>query len=1438
MVGVRRFCTPVGLPVHLGEDGFLADPETNIGRAAAPQLTSFEQVATGSVVVLLGEPGAGKTSALHQATDQRDPLVVDLELVADADEFKVSVLDPLIADEVLWQSGPVTSAEDKPVDAILAPLGAPPPAHVLDDDGVPEPEPAVDLVGRAVVVLDNVERCPMAPKRLAASLMDLLGRVKPGRLSLLLACRTSEWPTELEARLRAQVPDVCVVELAPLRHADVRSIAAERGGDPDGFLTAVVAAGATALAIVPITLELLIEIYGRDRQLPASSADLYEQGLLCLADEPDRARREERRRDRRDPLSPQRRIAVATRIAAWSQLCGYAGVFRDQPAARHMLREGDLVGGVEPMAAGDIRVDSLAVADALDSPLFTGGIDRVALRHHTVAAYLAALYLVRHGVAEQQLHSLLIAPIGDTAAIYPSLRETAAWLVVLAPNQHRWLIEVDAETIGSYPYAIDSPDVRRALVDHLLDLAGRDALRSRPGSIRQYARLAHPGLIQQLRPVLAGGSPLQKEITFQLAAAAEAADLVDDLLRLASDNTASDHVRARAASTASALNRAAAAPRLRDLLTSPADPQGEDMLGALLSATWPEVLTVEELLGALRPDTPNRVTGYTLFLWQLPDLLRDHDLPAVLDWAATIPASHPPATAPMRPDNLVHALITRAWRAGNRDALVASLATVLHRCLRDDLPVEVPTLSSTPGSADEIARRHLIEHLVDLAESTDDIARLAYSPMARSLGLLRLEDLAWLLAHESDTAQADGGLWRVLIRAVFSPMDPQHQLLAWQWEGTSIWDEVFAGWLAAIPLDSDRARELRTEHDRKAQRAAERAAERAAHRQNTVTGLRQLLDHAERGEPDAFWRLCWSMQLDPDTEAGITMWGDDLTERPGYAALPPADQARVLPAAELYLDIQHPNTDEWIDSANTVDYRAQAGYLAFALLHRHAPNRLAALPARTWRTWAAALLWFDASSANAGNPDCKKRLLGLLAERAADAVIDPAVRLLRARSAAGSAARELTFLATCWTESLSSALTTELPGLFTGGDGENFDTVLHLLLTQNHGDAERYARDLIAPGCDLSNPLTRHAARVLIVTGPERAWPLVFTSMQATPQWGRELIMDLSRDWIHPKLPVSLDEPDLARLYAWLLTQFPPNNSPVPVGFHGIGREEQARYWQERVLYQLAERGTEQAVHELQALAREYPQYGGLRRAHLHALESHRHDHWAPTTLPVLRALLADSDRRYVRNDLQLRNLVLTALADIQRTMQAETPQAIFLWNEYPNGTTPAWRPKSENDISDYVAGQLRLRLRDSGVVVNREIEIARTSSQGIGDRVDLLVTATAPHNPAVTRPDFCTVVIEVKGCWNRGLLTSMEKQLALDYLPTVGTNYGIYLIGWFPLDQWDNTDARTKSVPRGDQSSLFDELRQQARLLGEQLSVDIVPFVLDAERRRKASRR
>ncbi|WTO38775.1 hypothetical protein OG399_32350 [Streptomyces achromogenes] len=44
-------------------------------------------------------------------------------------------------------------------------------------------------------------------------------------------------------------------------------------------------------------------------------------------------------------------------------------------------------------------------------------------------------------------------------------------------------------------------------------------------------------------------------------------------------------------------------------------------------------------------------------------------------------------------------------------------------------------------------------------------------------------------------------------------------------------------------------------------------------------------------------------------------------------------------------------------------------------------------------------------------------------------------------------------------------------------------------------------------------------------------------------------------------------------------------------------------------------------------------------------------------------------------------------------------------------------------------------------------------------------------------------LVIEVKGSWNVGVPTAQAEQLAGRYLPEAGTDVGIDLVGWYPIE-------------------------------------------------------
>ena len=1384
---------------------------------------ALDEIAPGGGVVLLGESGMGKSTALAQlraaweAAGSFDHVVdVNLELVGDAATF-----DMLITSELKQRLRSVAAT---------------------DEDAASRARP------RILLMLDHVDRCALGSLLFGTLMERLASAPETGGFTLLTACRDTDWPVELAKKLRRVMPQLEGARLLPLRRCDVAALAEISCLAPEDFLAAVDAAGVWPLAAIPVSAKLLIRLFRNDAKLPSDPTSLYEKGLCALVEDPDPSRTTGPDNRRSAGLSAPRRMAVAARIAAWLQLCGYHAVStaRMAEATTADLPWWETVGGSEPATGGELIIGEDHVLEVLGCGLFMSARpDQRTVRHESFTAFLTARYLHQRKFTEKQLRALLLASERAGTKVHPLLRETAAWLVALNPAAHVWLATADAETVASFPYALTDARIRPVLVDALLDLADGDLLRNRDFSGLKIDKLGHPELAAQLRTALATRSMLRGRAAAMLAEECGVHEVHEDLLAAASDEACDPTLRVRTILAASALDRAATAVRLRPLIIDPAPEVSNELRGALLEATWPEALSVTELVAALGPVTqPTVFDLYALFLHRLHERLEDEHLPKLLLWAAGRSMTGDGLTVRQgtrRTANLCDKLIARAWAVNDRAPVLPALAELVLERLGEDLYVEPAKPLETAARTDVEDRRTLVRLLVQRAEGRASIPRLAISPLSRRLRLITSDDLPWLLEQEATADATFIPRWQLLIRICFNAADPQHRLAAREVTGSRVWQAV----LAPI-LDAERS-EWPVRLQRPANSAdlddsrTEDLPESASRHREIIDGLATLFTRAQSGDLDAFWQLCRHMHFDPDSRIESSWWSDDLSDRPGYHMLQELYgdlDSRFETLASAYLRGYHPHTEEWIDQPGVVSWPAQCGYLAFAFLERRSAASLDALEDDVWAAWAPALLAFDASSESASRAERKHRLLKRLTLRAPDAAVEPFRRILHRDRDSGQIADVLRFVGSCWGPALADALAEDLPSLAAAAPLQNFDNALVLLLDHDHAGATTYAQQTMRDeSSESAQTLGRRAATLLLCARPATWFHDVFDQMRRRPAWGRTVAAGLARGHA-PTDPLSgLEDGQLATLYRWLLEQYPPESDSFEPGLRFTSAEQDTRFWRERAAQHLVERGTLATIDELAALADDNPHRPWIRRMLATAQERFRAASWSPPHLNDVRAIAQDAVRRYMRDENDLREAVLEQLGHLQQRMRGKTPQAYFLWNEWRVSTTDSlWRPKYEPEISDYIAVHLETHLRH--VFTNREVEVDRTTSTGMGERVDLLCQAFDPADRE--RAERYQIVIEVKGCWNKGLLTDLHDQLSADYMPKVGTRHGIYLVGYFPKAQWD-PDDRYNKTPDRTAEQLKAQLEHIAQRELAQTRNTISPFVLDTSRpelrRRTASK-
>lgn len=374
-VSVERFWCPGDGAYTLDSVGFLSDPEaTWFGSDFAnPDVVRTGELSEHRCLVLLGEPGAGKSTTVTAA----EGLVADGVPVVAFDLAAYGSEDRLIR-EVFNDSSVIAWSEG---------------------------------TGQLCLVFDALDEVRARIPHVGAVIASRVRRLPCDRLFLRIACRTADWPAGLERSLKDVFGSVAVVEILPLRQVDVSTIAAP-WCDPSRLLDEVVQAGAGPLAARPLTLRFLARSFGESGRLPERGAALYAAGIRSLCEEQNTSRTDA---GLGGVLSLDQRVAVARRIAAATVFGGLSGLWigSEVDADGEDISVQRLAGGTEPTPAGMCDVTVPAAIEAARTGLFTSrGGQRLGWAHATFADFLAADWVVAHKLSATQARPLFLAPDG------------------------------------------------------------------------------------------------------------------------------------------------------------------------------------------------------------------------------------------------------------------------------------------------------------------------------------------------------------------------------------------------------------------------------------------------------------------------------------------------------------------------------------------------------------------------------------------------------------------------------------------------------------------------------------------------------------------------------------------------------------------------------------------------------------------------------------------------------------------------------------------------------------------------------------------------------------------------------------------------------------------------------------------------------------------
>jgi len=881
----KRFLLKRDSSEPLYEEGaYLPDPETSDSLWTS-HIVSLDDLESVPCVVVLGEPGMGKSDALRnekQRIDQSESdevvraKLVPLEEFSDGSDLRARIFN---CDE--WHG-------------------------CAEGDGVFH------------LLLDSLDEVKLEVETACSIITEGLKGADVGRLRLRMCCRTADWPDYFESDLRNSWPDLdheglLVCRLLPLRRRDITQALGQEKLQADAFMAQVKDKALQPFAARPITLLALIDEFKKNGDLPKSKWEIYEKLCLRLCDDPNRRYKDRPKLKETTTVPAKRRLDVASAVAAVMMLCAKSGVQisdDEQGVADGLLATAELL-TAEHAQSVFTREE---LDETLHSTLFRStGANSFLFDHQTYMEFLAARYL--RPLSFKKLKALLT--VGQK--ILPQFREFAAWCADGSAPLKRWMIRHDPISMVHGDLSFLNEPERSLLVEGLLFQLDRLEHIDSVSLWDKAGKLRHPTVAGQVEPYIRDANkkwPVRKAAC-QIARECRLKELESTLVDVATNSTESQTVRTYACYALETIAGTDAKQSLRAYLLKDQQDLDERLKGRFLGLLWPGSLSIGEMLAVLEPAHAQGTSGgYGGFLYDLPKSLDVSHIPLTLNHFCGVESPHgvldyffermldriflravENLTLPgMRKAVARYALLKRTRGngivGGDEEPRLrslfdenADLRREFAQGMLDSWPVE--------GVPSSILQLCLKEHtrLDDYFWLLDTVAG---HPVQTKVPILEI--LSWYATDDTETGVKSDHVQRFHEAVLASPPEVQERF----------------SWLKGMPLDCEAAERHRKWHSvpqEQSRKQAER--ERAKPRAEDIIAVE--LPKALRGEAEAWYRVCVAMSCESERIGRNSLANSHfLSESKRWRDAKETTREEVRKAALAFLLANPPTDHSWL----------------------------------------------------------------------------------------------------------------------------------------------------------------------------------------------------------------------------------------------------------------------------------------------------------------------------------------------------------------------------------------------------------------------------------------------------------------------------------------------------------------------------------------------